>query len=156
MAVLAYWLCWIQSLPAFQTKPKPRKTDGGPWENITWSTNKKNDKYNEKDNDKYIKRTLWKSNLWDPWPLRHLIRMMRKYDLTKKRQWRRQIQRQWQRQWQIHLENSFKEWSLILLTFKTIAQLSVHQQLENATTVSQTHNMTIYRVFFFTGPPLKC
>ena len=45
---------------------------------------KNNDKYNEKDNDKYIKRTLWKSNLWDPWPLRHLIRMMRKYDLTKK------------------------------------------------------------------------
>ena len=68
---LTHWLCWIQSLPAFQTKPKPCKIDWG--HKKTWPT---------------------------------------------KRQWRRQIQRQWQ----IHLENTFKEQSLRLLTFETFDQ----------------------------------
>ena len=44
-----------------------------------------------------------KCNPRDFWPLRHLIRVMRVHDMTKKRQWQRQIQRQWQRQ--IHKEH---------------------------------------------------
>ena len=53
------------------------------------------DKY--KDNDKDILRTPPKSNPRDFWPLRHLFRVMRRHDMTKKN-WQRQIQRQWQRQ----------------------------------------------------------
>ena len=50
-------LFWIQSLPAFQTKPQPRKTDGGLEK--TWPNQQKDndkDKYKDKDNenDKYI------------------------------------------------------------------------------------------------------
>ena len=50
-------LCWIQSLPAFQTKPKPCKIDWG--HKKTWPDQQKDndeDKYkdNDKDNDKYI------------------------------------------------------------------------------------------------------
>ena len=56
------------------------------------------------------------------WPLRHLIRVMRRLDLTKKTQWQRQIQRQRQWQRQIHLENTFKERSQRLLTFETFDQ----------------------------------
>ena len=45
-------LCWIQSLPAFQTKPKSCKTDGGHEE--TWPDQQKHndkDKCKDKDND---------------------------------------------------------------------------------------------------------
>ena len=55
---LTHWLCWIQSLPAFQTKPKPCKIDGGHAK--TWPDQQKedNDKDKYKDNDnesnKYI------------------------------------------------------------------------------------------------------
>ena len=46
-------LGWIQSLPAFQTKPQPHKTDGGLEK--TWPNQQKdNDKDNDKDNNKYI------------------------------------------------------------------------------------------------------
>ena len=54
-------LCWIQSLPAFQTKPKPCKIYWG--HKKTWPDQQKDndedkykDKYkdNDKDNDKYI------------------------------------------------------------------------------------------------------
>ena len=38
----------------------------------------------DKDNDKNIKRTPSKSDPRDLWPLRHLIREMRRHDLTKK------------------------------------------------------------------------
>ena len=45
------------------------------------------DKYNDKDNDKdkYIQRTHAKSNSRDLLPLRHMIRVMRRHDLTKKK-----------------------------------------------------------------------
>ena len=33
-------------------------------------------KYKDNDNDKYIKSTPWKNNLWDLWPLKHLLRVM--------------------------------------------------------------------------------
>ena len=50
-------LCWIQSLRAFQTKPKPFKTDGGHEE--AWPDQQKDndkDKCKDKDDekDKYI------------------------------------------------------------------------------------------------------
>ena len=50
-------LLWIQSLPAFQTKPKTCKIDWG--HKKTWPDQQKDndeDKYkdNDKDNDKYI------------------------------------------------------------------------------------------------------
>ena len=54
---------------------------------MTWP---KKDKYKYKDKDKdngkdkYIQRALSKSYLRELKPLRHLIRMMKKYDLTKK------------------------------------------------------------------------
>ena len=57
----AYWLYWIQSLLAFQTKSKPCKTDGGHEE--TWPDQQKHndkdkckdkDKDKDKDNDNYI------------------------------------------------------------------------------------------------------
>ena len=43
-------------------------------------------KYNDKDNDKdkYISRAHSKSDPRDLWPLRHLIRVMRRLDLNKK------------------------------------------------------------------------
>ena len=67
---------------------------------------KDNDK--DKDKDKDILRTPPKSNPRDLWPLRHLFRVMRRHDMTKKnwqRQWQRQIQRQRQWQKQRHFEN---------------------------------------------------
>ena len=54
----------------------------------TWPDQRKDndeDKHKYKDNDKYISRTPSPSNLWDFWPLRHLIRAMRKHDLTNKK-----------------------------------------------------------------------
>ena len=48
-------LLWIQSLPAFQTKPKSCKTDGGHEE--TWPDQQKDndkDKYKGNDDDKNI------------------------------------------------------------------------------------------------------
>jgi len=71
------------------------------------------DKYKDKDNDKdkYIYRAHSKSDLRDLRPLRHMIRVVMRYVLTKKTTWQRQIQRQRQWQRQIHLENTFKEWS---------------------------------------------
>ena len=60
---LLHSLCWIQSLPTFQSKPEPRKTDGGHEE--TWPDQQKHndkdkckdkckDKYKDNDNDNYI------------------------------------------------------------------------------------------------------
>ena len=50
---------------------------------------KDNDKYKHKDNDndkdKYILRTPSESDPRDLWPLRHLIRVMRGHDLTRKK-----------------------------------------------------------------------
>ena len=48
---------------------------------------KRNDKDKDRDNDKdkYTKRAPSKSNPRDLWPLRHLIRVMRRHDLTKKK-----------------------------------------------------------------------
>ena len=46
LTVLSYWLLWIQSLPAFQTKRKPCKTDGG--NEKTWT-----DQQKDNDKDKY-------------------------------------------------------------------------------------------------------
>ena len=76
----------------------------------TWPDQKKDNskhkhKHKHNDKDKYIKRAPSKSDPRDLWPLRHLIRMMRRHDLTKKSQWQRQIQRQ--RQW--HKINTFRE-----------------------------------------------
>ena len=56
----------------------------------TWPDQKKHndkDKYKDKDNDKdkYILRTQSKSDPRALWPLRHLIRVMRRYDLTIKK-----------------------------------------------------------------------
>ena len=48
-----------------------------------WVTQEKyKGKYKDSCNDKYTKGTTLKSNLWDLWPLRHLLRVMRKHDLT--------------------------------------------------------------------------
>ena len=56
---LFHWLLWIQNLPAFQSKPEPRKTDGGHEE--TWPDQQKHkykdkckDKGKDNDNDNYI------------------------------------------------------------------------------------------------------
>ena len=52
--VYAYSLCWNQSLPAFQSKPKPRKTDGGhekPWTDQQKDNDKVKYKYKDNDND---------------------------------------------------------------------------------------------------------
>ena len=61
----------------------------------------------------------------DLWPLRHLIRVMRKHDLTKKRQ----RQRKRLRQLQMHLENTFKERSLRPLTSGIIGENSASQSI---------------------------
>ena len=45
---------------------------------------KDNGKDKDKDKDKYILRTPPKSNPRDLWPLRHLFRVMRRHDMTKK------------------------------------------------------------------------
>ena len=52
--------------------------------------------------------------------LPNLMGVMRKHDLSNNKKRQRQIQRQ--RQWQIHLENTFKERSMRLLTFETFHQ----------------------------------
>ena len=80
----------------------------------TWPDKQKDndkDKYkdNDNDNENDIWRTPSKSDPRDFWHLRHLIRVMRRHDLTKKIQWQRQIERQRQWQRQIHLESTFKE-----------------------------------------------
>ena len=48
---LTHWLCWIQSLLAFQTKPQLRKTDGNHEKTRPdqQKDNKDEDKYNEDD-----------------------------------------------------------------------------------------------------------
>ena len=56
------------------------------WENMTWPTkDSKNDKDKDSDNGKYILGTPSKSDLGDFWPLRHLIRGMRKHDMANKK-----------------------------------------------------------------------
>ena len=57
--------------------------------------------------------------------LRHMIRVMRKHDLTKKRQ----RQRKRLRQLQMHLENTFKERSLRPLTSGIIGENSASQSI---------------------------
>ena len=55
MTVLTHWLLWIQSLPAFQTKPKPSKTEGGhekTWPNQQKDNDKDKDKEKDKDKDR--------------------------------------------------------------------------------------------------------
>ena len=56
------------------------------WENMTWPKKIDKDKYKDKDKDKDkdILRTPPKSNPRDLWPLRHLFRVMRRHDMTKK------------------------------------------------------------------------
>ena len=50
-----------------------------------WVTQEKyKGKYKDNCNDKYTKGTTLKSNLWDLWPLRHLLRLMRKDDHDQK------------------------------------------------------------------------
>ena len=53
---------------------------------ILTAVRKDRDKDNEtdNDNDKYIYRTPSKSDLWDFWPLRYVIRVLRKHDMTNK------------------------------------------------------------------------
>ena len=49
------------------------------------------DKYKDKDKDKDILRTPPKSSPRDLWPLRHLFRVTRRHDMTKKNwQWQKQ------------------------------------------------------------------
>ena len=61
----------------------------------------------------YLQRAIFETfDLWDIWS-----GWWENMTWPTKRQRRRQ--RQWQRKWQIHLENTFKEQSLRLLTFKT-------------------------------------
>ena len=58
------------------------------WGDMTWPK-KYNDKYKykdkDKDKDKYILRTHSKSDPRNLWPLRHLIRVMRRHDLANKK-----------------------------------------------------------------------
>ena len=94
-------------------------------------------KDNDKDNDKYIWRTPTKSDLWYLWPLRHLLRVVRKHDVTNNKKRQRQILKQRQGQWQIHFDNRF--WRHLensygnprevvkLLTFLTIENLKTLQ-----------------------------
>ena len=42
-------------------------------------------KYKDNDKDKYIQRTHSKSDPRDSWPLRHMIRVIMRHDLTKKK-----------------------------------------------------------------------
>ena len=55
----------------------------------------------------------------------------------------RQRQRKRQRQWQIHLENTFKERSLRLLTFETFHQSDEKHDLTNKKTTRKTNTKTI-------------
>ena len=56
------------------------------WEDMTWpkKIDKDKDNDNDKDKDKGTLRTPPKSNPRDLWPLRHMFRVMRKHDMTKK------------------------------------------------------------------------
>ena len=69
---------------------------------------------------KHYQRELWETcdRLWPIW---HLIRVMKRHDMTDKKC---QRQRQWQRQtqWQRHLENTLKEHHWRLVTFETLDQ----------------------------------
>ena len=73
------WQIWGMSLTHSLTE------DFTNWHDMTKKIDK--DKYKDKDNDKDkdILRTPPKSNPRDLWPLRHLIRVMRRHDLTKKK-----------------------------------------------------------------------
>ena len=59
------------------------QSDEGTWPDQQKDNDKDNDKY--KDNDKDIKKTCSKSDSRDLGPLRHLIKVMRRHDLTKKK-----------------------------------------------------------------------
>ena len=72
-------LCWIQSLP--DQTPNLANLMGV----IRKQKDNDKDKENDNENDKYIYKTPSKSDLWDFWPLKHFIRVMRKHDLTNKK-----------------------------------------------------------------------
>ena len=67
--------------------------------------------------------TTLQGNPRDLWPLRHLIRVMRGHDLTKKIQWQWQIQRQRQLQRQWHRQ------SQRLVTFETLITILTIENL---------------------------
>ena len=69
---------WPQRLVTFETFVQSDEK--------TWHDQKKvdKDKYKENDKVKNIQRTPSKSNPRDLWPLRHLFRVMRRHDMTKK------------------------------------------------------------------------
>ena len=54
------------------------------WGDMTWQKKIDKDKYKDNDKDKDILRTPPKSNPRDLWPLKHLFRVMRRHDMTKK------------------------------------------------------------------------
>ena len=56
------------------------------WEDMTWPKEIDKDKYkdNDEDKDKDILRTPSKSHPRELWPLRHLFRVIRRHDMTKK------------------------------------------------------------------------
>ena len=61
-------MLWIQSLPAFQSKPEPRKTDGGheeTWPDQQKDNDKDKDKCKDKDNTmtfrEYLQRVIFET-----------------------------------------------------------------------------------------------
>ena len=88
------------------------------------------------------------SNPRDLWPLTHLIRVMRRHDPTKKRQWQRQRQRQrqwqWQWQWQrqIHLENTLKRDPRDLWPLRHLIRVMRRHDLTKKKTMTKTNTKT--------------
>ena len=56
------------------------------------------------------------------WPTKWQRQRETQWQWQRQRETQWQWQGQWQRQWQIHLDSTFTEWSLILLTFETFDQ----------------------------------
>ena len=79
---LTYSFIVMDSKPSsLPDKPKSCKTDGGHEE--TWPDQQKHNA-TQRQRQLHLENTS-KGNLWDFWPLRHLIRVMRKHDLTNKK-----------------------------------------------------------------------
>ena len=73
------------------------------WGDMTWPKTKTMIK------TKTYRENLQRASLVTLWPFRHLSRVMRRHDMTKKKTIQIQIQRHQQRQKEIYKENTFKE-----------------------------------------------
>ena len=79
--------------------------------------------------------------------LAKLMGVMKKHGLTNKNTMTKTMQRQRQWQWQLHLENTFKEQSLIFLTFETFDQSDEKAWPTNKRTATKTKTNTMTNTF---------